>query len=397
MSRENTMHKKHSFAVPAMLAGLLAALRLVRRQPAAAAPRWRNPMLNKLIAAQVVGWSVLAAAPAHAAQTPGLEYSDVTLTIESHCTGCPARATKTVPVGDATPLEHLTTFPGYGPFVITQSTQPSAFVSTSASGSGVVRVGVSGVIGEPERSAEAVYEQTIRNLGSTDSHEQKVHIVIPEILVLTSFSEGAGNLPFSGVWRAEASIEIFWTKKDKDGFVLVPDPAKFENDNPLALNVTVDRTNGRSSPASITTTLSNDLDLLARGVFPEVGGQIHDVLYVNQVPGTYDYDAIGHIFDPIEADVFLTKVPAGGSLEVAYAMRVSYTIDEALVDDRVSAFEVTIGDPFEIGGSGGSFSVGEVAVVPEPGSLALMAFGGMLLLAWRRRPRGDGSIASMDR
>jgi hypothetical protein len=55
-------------------------------------------------------------------------------------------------------------------------------------------------------------------------------------------------------------------------------------------------------------------------------------------------------------------------------------------DDRTSAFEVMIGDPFEIGGSGASFSVGEVAaVVPEPGSLAMLVFGGVLLLAWRRR------------
>lgn len=337
--------------------------------------------MNKLIATQVIASSVFAAASAHAlTPTPGLEYSDVTLTIETQCSGCPAPATTIVPVGDATPFEHLTTFPGYSPFVITGSTQPNAFVSTSVAGNGVVGVGVSGVIGEPERWAEAVYEQTIRNPGSTDVRSQYVHIEIPEIRILTSFSEGAGDHPFSGVWRAEASIDLIWFTKDEDGLII-------DTGNPLALSVIVDRTNFRSSPASITKTLSPQLEVFAAGMtgLGDVGGQIRDVFYTNQVPGTYDYDAIGHTFDAIETDVALGSLdtndiailPAFGSLEVTYAMRVSYTIDEALTQDQITAFEVMIGDPFEIGGSGGSFSIGEATVVPEPGA----SIGGAAALA----------------
>jgi hypothetical protein len=349
-------------------------------------------MMNKLIATLVIVSSVWAAASAHAlTQTPGLVYSDAILTIESQCTGCPARATKTVPVTDPTPFAHLTTFPGFGPFVITQSTQPNAFVSTSIAGNGEVGVGVSGVVGPNfEQWAEATYERTISNPGSTASPGQLVHIVIPEIRILTSHSEGLSNIPATGVWRAEAVVEVFWFTKDQDGSII-------DTGNPLSLSVIVDRTNIRSSPSSITTTMSNQLEAFATGE-TGLGGKIHDVFYENQVPGTYDYDAIGHTFDRIETDVALSSdldpnnfanVPAFGSLEIAYSMRVGYMTNGFNGDDRTSAFEVMVGDPFEIGGSGASFSVGEVAVVPEPGSLAMLAFGGALLLAWRRR--GDNS------
>jgi hypothetical protein len=246
---------------------------------------------------------------------------------------------------------------------------------------------VSGVVGlNFEQWAEATYERTISNPGSTDSPGQLVHIVIPEIRILTSHSEGLSNIPATGVWRAEASIDIFWFTKDKGGSIL-------DTGNPLSLSVIVDRTNVRSSPSSITTTMSGQLEAFATGE-TGLGGKIHDVFYQNQVPGTYDYDAIGHTFDRIETDVALSSdlglnfanVPAFGSLEIAYAMRVGYMTNGSNGDDRTAAFEVMIGDPFEIGGSGGSFSIGEVAaVVPEPGSLAMLVFGGVLLLAWRRR------------
>jgi hypothetical protein len=346
-------------------------------------------MLNKLIATQVFAASLCAAVPAFALpQTPGLVYSDATLTIESRCKGCPARATKTVPVNDATPFAHLTTFPGFRPFVITQSTQPNAFVSTSIAGNGEVGVGVSGVVGPNlEQWAEATYERTISNPGSTDSPGQRVHIVIPEIRILTSHSEGAVDHPARGVWRAEAMIEVFWFTKDQDGSIL-------DTGNPLSLSVIVDRTNIRSSPSSIATTMSGQLEAFASGQ-TGVGGQIHDVFYENQVPGTYDYDAIGHTFDRIETDVALSSdlglnfanVPAFGSLEVAYSMRVGYMSNNFDGDDRTSAFEVMIGDPFEIGGSGASFSVGEAAAVPEPGTWLLMACGLVTLLGARRRGR----------
>ena len=336
--------------------------------------------MNKLLATHLIAAvSMVVAMPVRAAPTPGMEYSDVTLTIESQCLGCPAPATRTVPLNDPAPLEQLTTFPGFRPFVLTQSTQPNAFVSTSAAGNGLMNVGVSGVIDEAHRWAEVVYEQTIRNPGRTDSRPLTVQLHIPEIRIFTSFSEGATALANSLAWRAEASIDIFWFTKGKDGLII-------DTGNPLQLGVTVDRTDELSSPSSLTTTMSSQLEALAAGGSTE-GGQIHDVFYMKDVPGTYDYDAIGHTFDPIDITVGLAAVPAEGSLELAYAMRVSYTIVEAKVDDRISAFEVMIGDPFEIGGgSVGSFNVGEAAAaVPEPASLSLLALGAVLSMVWRRR------------
>ena len=348
-------------------------------------------MMNKLLTMYIIAMSALAAAPTHAlTQTPGLVYSDATLTIESHCTGCPARESKTVPLDDTTPLEHLTTFPGFRPFVLTGSPQPDAFVSSSATGAGVLGVGVSGVVNESERWAEAVYEQSIINHGNTNSPQQLAHIDIPEIRILTSFSEGTVDTPFAGDWRAEASIDIFWFAKDKDGAIV-------DTGNPISLNVIVDRANGRSSLASLTTTMSGQLEAFATGL-TGLGGDIHDVLYTNDVPGIHDYDAIGHTFDAIDTDIALASdlnpgayayVPAFGTLELAYTMRVGYTVDEALIEDRITAFEIMVGDPFEIGGAGGaggSFSVGELRVVPLPGSLGLLAIGSALLLARLRRP-----------
>jgi hypothetical protein len=293
----------------------------------------------------------------------------VYLEVRAACTECEDGGTDLdqqldlfVTDGSATELEVLLE-PHYDRFPGGQGAPPGGFLSAAMSGQGLGGVGVSGTRVGTSAEARALYRQTITNTGP-DFAPLSGSFAIPEIVLLTSHSEGEGSRPAQGPWYASADWAFHWIQRDAGGAVLA-------ESTPLALFARVDRTNRFSAASSIELELGPQLE----GIVALDPTRLHEIVDTSSFR-----DVLGYRIDPIAGNLVAPRVPPGGSVEIELLLRVGFSI-AVDGDDGTAGFEVRIGDPFDLSGGGGaSFAVREA---PEPSRAVLLATGALLLLAGR--------------
>jgi PEP-CTERM motif len=323
---------------------------------------------------------VLICAVGREAGAGPLVYSDITLTTVSSCFGdCingppggdleHTPAPKTVSDGSNAEAESLVE-----PSAWTRFLRPGpslgGFVSAAMNGQKVAGVGASGIVRSGGGAyAQALFEQTITN-PTLDSITPQSHIRVPFIDVLTSHSEGGSlrDVPARGIWQAEAKVTMNVVLFDADG-------TELQNYNAFLLDLTVDRTNVASEQNSVTLDLTHTV----------APGDLLQPFFARPFPNR---DAIGYVMNPLEDTFNLLAIPAGGHLDVSYSLEASFSINGSDGDDRTAAFQVRIGDPFNISAAGPGFTIEEVtdvSPVPEPASVLLLGCGLLMLFARQRR------------
>ena len=75
-------------------------------------------------------------------------------------------------------------------------------------------------------------------------------------------------------------------------------------------------------------------------------------------------------------------------MDVSYSLEASFSINPLDGEDGTAAFQVRIGDPFNISAAGPGFTIEEVtdvSPIPEPASALLLGCGLLTLFARQRR------------
>ena len=332
----------------------------------------------------VVG-TLLAASLCQTAGAGMLEYSDVSVHVLSTCFGMSQCGPNNkgrdedlliLPPGDTTELKSLLQPDPTARYRFPTSTSalPGSFSSAAMSARDpagtLAGVGVSGSI-YGELHAQADYGQSVRNPG-LESLNTLTRWTIPTIEMLIAHTTNFDGPPIDPTLASARAI--LDGKRFNASGVLVEEFDIFSH------VASLEKINYHNDLSSVDLQLSTDLkDLTTRF------GNLHAV--DRRVAGV---GIAGYTIDEFSG-AYSASLGPGERLDLTYGLEVfgycSYPGSQAC-DDVTLFYQVRIGDPLDIQGSGAGFTieaVNDASPVPEPTNVLLLGCGLMMLFARQRR------------
>jgi hypothetical protein len=334
-------------------------------------------------------WAVGVLLAASLCQTAGagvLEYSDISVRVLSTCLGMSQCGPNdegrdedllVLRSGDTTELKSLLQPDPTARYRFPTSTSalPGSFSSAAMSARDpagtLAGVGVSGSI-YGELHAEADYGQSVRNPG-LESLDTLTRWTIPSIEVLIAHTSDFDGPPID-LTLASARAIFSGIRFNASGDKV----EEFSIFNHVA---SLEKINYHNGLSSVDLQLSTDLeDLTSRF------GNLRPV--EQRLAGSGRI--AGYVIDEFSG-AYSARLGPGERLELTYGLEVfgycSWPGSQAC-DDVTLYYQVRIGDPLDIRGSGAGFTIEEVtdvSPVPEPASVLLLGCGLLMLFARQRR------------